>query len=134
MKQKSGQKLFVLQATPSRGKEDVIGCKLLKQFSEFQKEIEHSGFEVTQSGWHWPGQGKATFWLYLPAKPLSKERIVEGPPTKVPEKFIKQFKKKWKKAYLAKGRYWAKASVKIRDPADAVKMSAKQFKLRLLTI
>ena len=133
LKQKSGRKLFVLQATPLRGKEDVVGCKLLKQFSEFQKEIEHSGFKIMQSGWHWPGKGPATFWIYLPAKPLPKERVVEGAPAKVQEKFIKQFKKKWKKAYLAKGRYWAKESVKLRDPADAVKMSAKQFKLRLLT-
>ncbi len=133
LKQKSGQKLFVLQATPARGKEDIVGCRLLKLFDEFQKAIAHNNFKIMQSGWHWPGQGKATFWLYLPAKPLPKERVVEGPPAKIPEQFIKQFRKKWKRIYLKNGRYWAKAHVKIREPEAAVRTAAKQFKLRLLT-
>jgi tRNA nucleotidyltransferase (CCA-adding enzyme) len=134
LKQKPGQKLFVLQTTPTKGKEDVVGCKLLKTFEEFQKAIAHNNFRIMHSGWHWPGKGSATFWIYLPAKPLPKERIVEGPPAKVPEQFIKQFRKKWKRIYLKSGRYWAKARVKLREPAVAVRTAAKQFKLKTLNL
>ncbi len=133
LKPKAGQKLFILQAAPSRGKEDVVGCRLLKQFSEFQKEIEHHSFEITRSGWHWPGKGPATFWIYLPAKPLPKEKTIEGPPARVPEHFIGQFKRKWKNVYFSRHKYYARAPVKVRDSAIIVKRLARDYKFRLLT-
>ncbi len=124
--------LFVLQAKPAHGKTDVVGCKLLKLFETLKREIKNHDFLILNSNWYWPGEGKAVFWFYLPAKLLPKEKIIIGPPAKIQEKFIKQFKKKWKRVYLKGGRYYAKAKRETVAADMLIKKLAKQYKLLTL--
>ncbi len=132
LKQKKSQKLFILRANPTKGKEDIIGSRFAKRFLEFQKELERNDFKILKAGWHWPGEGKATFWVYLPARQLSKERVIEGPPKNVPEVFRKKFKRKWKKVFLRGSRYYARAERKYRESGKLVSKLAKAHKFRLL--
>ncbi len=130
LKQKKNQKLFVLQASPTRGKEDIIGSLFARRFEEFKKEIMRNDFRVLKSGWRWPGEGKATFWIYLPARQLPREKVVEGPPKNVPEVFRNKFKRKWKRIFLRGNRYFARCARKYREPEKLIRKLAKVYKFR----
>lgn len=133
LKQKKNQKLFVLQASPAEGKEDVIGSRFVKQFEMLKSGISKLDFEILDSGWHWAGEGPAVFWIYLPARPLPKEKVIAGPPAGMPNKFIAQFRKKWKRIFLKNKRYWVKIERKVVRPQDVIKIAASALKLKLLT-
>ncbi|MBI2040916.1 MAG: hypothetical protein HYT16_02320 [DPANN group archaeon] len=133
LKQKKGRALFVLQASRTKGKDDVVGSKFLKQFEQLKSGISKLDFKIISSGWHWSCEGNATFWVYLPAKPLSSKKIIEGPPINMPDVFIKQFKKKWKKVFIKNKRYIAKTKRKIILPREVIKIAASALKLKLLT-
>ncbi len=107
---KSGNMIF-MELSPLQGKEDVVGVKLLKSF-EFLKE-KLWPFEVRSSGWDWSRGRKAIFYFILAKKELPKLEIKAGPPVKMLE-HVKNFRQKYKDAYVENGRVMAK--VKAENP------------------
>lgn len=94
-------KLIFLEATPSKGKEDIIGGRLAKAFRFIKNQISFHEFKLKDYGWEWNRGNKAKFWYIIDRKDLSKIKKMIGPPIFL--KFhVKRFKKKYKKTFLEK--------------------------------
>ncbi len=74
-----GKQLAMMEALPQKGKEDVIGARLLKAYEHIKERIEKSGFNLSGSGWDWNKKGKALMW-YIAKKGEPEPDIREGPP------------------------------------------------------
>jgi len=60
-------------------------------------------------------------WIITDKKDISLNKDVAGPHNKVPEEFIRNFKKKYKTITLKKGRFFAKIKRKFTNPELFVK-------------
>lgn len=92
----------MLEANPLKGKNDVVGSKIVKVFEYIKKELED--FDVKKSGWEW--KDKATLWYVLNKKELPKEYEQQGPPIKMKEAIL-NFKKKHKKTIVKNNKIYA---------------------------
>lgn len=92
-KKYKNQNLIILEVDPLKGKEDVIGAKLLKCLNYISRRIELNDFKLIKYDWHW--NQKALFWfvIYKNKLPLYKEH--KGPPIEN-RAALENFKKKWK--------------------------------------
>jgi tRNA nucleotidyltransferase (CCA-adding enzyme) len=97
--------LFILKAVPLTGKEDVVGCKLLKTFEHIKNKIEKNKFTLILSEWEW--KEKAYFYFIIKKEILDKEKIVRGPPSKI-KIAVKEFKKKHKDTFVKDNYLFAK--------------------------
>ncbi|MBI2549728.1 CCA tRNA nucleotidyltransferase [Candidatus Woesearchaeota archaeon] len=82
IKQKAkGKKLVIVEAAPNKGKEDVVGAKLLKAHEHLLKELLENGFAVKDTGWEWDKSKKreAMFW-YITEKSEPEAEVRYGPP------------------------------------------------------
>ncbi len=89
-----------------KGKEDVVGSKLLAVFGHLKHKLKE--FRIIKADWdfdHDKGIGK--FWFAVEKKELDKYEIRSGPPVKL-KKYADDFKKKHKMAYMKDGRLFAK--------------------------
>ena len=74
--------MVVVEAAPNKGKEDVVGAKLLKAHEHLLKELLENGFAVKESGWEWDKIKKrenAMFW-YITEKSEPEAEVRYGPP------------------------------------------------------
>lgn len=110
--------LVFVTLTPRKGKEDVVGVKLLKVFRFLKKGLEK--FAIKKADWDWDGKGRATFYLVLKKRQLPDFEVRQGPPLELKE-FVKDFKKKNKDAYEEKGRIFARIKIKHPQLEDFVK-------------
>ena len=119
-KRSEGKKLILLEVKPSRGKEDVIGAKLLKCLKYLRKQLMLADFRVYDYNWKW--DKKALFWLILDEEELSEYKEHEGPKLKQ-KKHVEKFKQKNKKykIYKKRGRIFAKITRKYRTPEQLIK-------------
>ncbi|MBD3354727.1 CCA tRNA nucleotidyltransferase [Candidatus Woesearchaeota archaeon] len=113
-------KLIVLNIESLKGKEDVVGSKLLKAFEFIDKKLEKKGFKVYSSGWKWDKKKDAKFWFIIDKKKLSMYIEKEGPPKEM-KKHVKKFKKKYKRTSVKNGKLYAKVKRKYREPERLVK-------------
>jgi len=75
--------------------------------------------------------------FYFIIKEPSKYYIIAGPPLNIQKKYIKAFKKKWPKAFVKKGRLYAKAKrisnikelIKTLNKAQLKEMGIKEIAL-----
>jgi tRNA nucleotidyltransferase (CCA-adding enzyme) len=105
---------IVLEVSAKSGKQDVVGSKLLKVFEYVDKRLD----DFSPKGeWHW--DGKAWMWWKLKHVKLSEYEERIGPPVKI-EHAVKKFKKKYRKAFVKKGRMYAKVKRDERDVKDIV--------------
>lgn len=120
---KKKRELIILQAKPEKRKIDIAGARLLKKFELLKKELLKEGFKILESDWWWDEKTPALFWFYLDPKALLKTKIHWGPPVSVPERFIKDFKARWKKVKVrrAKGRYYVELKRRFTKPKDFLK-------------
>ena len=95
--------LVFIEALPLKGKEDVVGTRLLKVYQFLLKSLQP--FEVDKSGWEW--EKKAVFYFVLRTKQLPAEEIRMGPPLQLVE-FVADFKKKHKNWFVEEGRIKAR--------------------------
>lgn len=99
----------ILAARPLRGNPDVVGCKLLKGFEFISGRLDRFGLK--ESGWDWPGRGRALFWFILKKDRLPDTFVFAGPPIMI-EKHVKKFRKKYRKTHVKRGRIYAT----VKDP------------------
>ena len=94
--------VILLEASPLKGKEDVVGSKLLKLFDYVKDCISKEGWKIKENNWFW--DEKALFYYVVEKKELSKELIHYGPPQKFIEN-VNEFKRKWKNHKLLQDNY-----------------------------
>lgn len=112
--------LVFVTATPTEGKEDAVGAKLLKAFQFLQERLKP--FEVNHADWAWDKKTDTLFYFVLKKKELPEYEVRVGPPLKLKE-YVADFKKKYKNAFEEKGRIMATAKVdhpKLKDFVNAL--------------
>jgi len=114
LSREKGHKLF-LQIIPLKGKEDVVGVKLLKTFNHLNKRLEN--FEIRKSGWEWCQGENAEMYFVLSKNKLAEFEERQGPPLNMQEA-VKAFKNKNKNNFTKKDRIFAKVQVKYPQLAD----------------
>ncbi|MBU0457344.1 MAG: CCA tRNA nucleotidyltransferase [Nanoarchaeota archaeon] len=108
------QNIVFLQLDALKGKEDVVGSKLLKVFNHLERKLTQ--FDIKRSGWRWKEnkeENEAIMFFLLAKKELPKFELRAGPPLKMKE-FVKDFKKKNKDAFQENGKIYAK--IKNKNP------------------
>jgi len=115
--------LVKIEVEVKRGKEDVVGTKLLKAFEYLRSKFRD--FDLVKSGWEWNKKTKAEFWFVIKNKKLSATEVRTGPPKDI-ALGVKHFKKKHKKTYTSKGRIMAKVKRKYTTPKELVNFMKKQ--------
>lgn len=98
------QYLVYLDVTPTQGKKDVVGAKLLKTFNHLKKELKP--FTIQSSGWQWEGE-LAQFYFITKTNELAEFEIRAGPPTNLTQA-VANFKKKNKNTFTKEGKLYAK--------------------------
>jgi len=95
-KKAKNHKLILLEAASLKGKEDVVGCKLLKAYNHIAKQLEKADFKLLGKGWTWDKKQKALFGYILDKEPLEPYKKWIGPPLHEKE-HIAPFKKAHKR-------------------------------------
>ena len=128
--------LILMNIITKEGKNDVIGCKLVKAMEFISKKLQENNFNILEQGWQW--NKSALFYFIIKKEKLSSLIEREGPPLKTKE-HVKKFKKKYKKTFIKKGRIYAKEKRKFKTPEELVnslkndeylKEKIKSFKLK----
>jgi len=88
--------LFLFEAKTMSGKDDVVGCKLLKGFEHIKKELVKNEFKILSSDWEWNKLAK--FYFVVKKEVLPDKKIVKGPPIRIKEGVVR-FKKKHKDVF-----------------------------------
>lgn len=120
-----GKKLVLLEVKPLRGKEDVIGAKLVKALEYLKKQLMLEGFKVYDYNWKW--DKKAMFWFIIDKEDLPDYKEHQGPKLKQ-KKHVEKFKQKNKKynIYEKNGRIYAKIPRKYRKAESLIKKLVKE--------
>ncbi len=115
--------LFLMDIEPKKGKNDVVGCKLVKALEFIKKKLKGNDFNIIDSGWHW--NQKALFYFIIKKEKLSAQVEREGPPLKAKE-HVKNFKKKYKKTYTKANRIYAKIKREFKTPEELISSLKKE--------
>jgi tRNA nucleotidyltransferase (CCA-adding enzyme) len=133
MKQAKGNKLVLIKVKPSRGKEDIVGAKLIKAHNHIKQILVENSFEVIDDGWDWGKnhKGDALFWYFVDKK-VPKPDVRDGPPVSNKfhaDKFKKAHtKKKDRKVFEKKGRLYVTINRKYTKSEQLVKVIIKEDK------
>lgn len=139
LRKKAGNhKLVLLRIFPKRGKQDVVGSKLLKAYDHIRKHLVLNNFNVLESGWQWDKKDKCLFWYILENDSVSRYLKWIGPPVKNREhakRFVEKYKNAkvdGKKLVAIIKRKYTKANDMIKDilKSKYLKEKIKEAKLR----
>ncbi len=104
--------LFVIYASPLKGKRDVVGSKLLKVFEFIESNFKRNEFKIIEKGWQWSGKdfadekNDAMMWFIVPDEELSEKVKRMGPPVSAKE-FFEDFKAAHKDIVIENKRAYA---------------------------
>ena len=110
---------IIIEINLLKGKQDVVGAKLLKTFNFIKKELLKEGFKIQKHGWSWEKQKKAYFYFKI-LKDVDKIKIVKGPSINF-KQHVLNFKKKHKTTFIKNKQIYAKDKRKITKAKDYVK-------------
>jgi len=105
-------KLILIEVKPLKGKEDVIGSKLLKSFKFIKRKLKE--FEVIDAAWKWD-KVQVLFWYIVDKKTLPAIELHPGPPIYA-ERHVEAFKKKYSKVFVKNNGYYTQIKRKYRTP------------------
>jgi len=114
--------LFVLDVKALSGKEDIVGCKLIKALETIRKGIEKEDFKIIDYGWNWDKD--ALFYFIIKKEKMGKTKIHDGPPLRAKE-HVKIFRKKYKKTFVSGGVVKAEVRRKYTDVNELIKVLIK---------
>jgi len=109
-------------AKAPKGKEDVVGTKLLHVFEYLKRYLDE--FDIVASGWRWNKGAHAEYWYVVKTRTLPATMIRAGPPLELTHS-VKQFKKAHKKTFVRDHRLMAEIKRPWRTPEEAVAAAAK---------
>jgi tRNA nucleotidyltransferase (CCA-adding enzyme) len=111
---KAKANLVILKATSTKKKIDIVGAKLKKFFNFLLYKLKKENFSIIKTEIDFNEQNlEAIFYLIVKEPP--KTIFVQGPPIKIDKKYLEAFKKRWKKAFVKKGKLYAKAKRKFAN-------------------
>jgi tRNA nucleotidyltransferase (CCA-adding enzyme) len=105
-----------------KGKEDVIGTKILHTFEYLKRYL--ADFELVDSGWLWDKGTRAEYWYVLKKKTLPATMIREGPPLEL-KKAVQEFRKKHKKTFTKNNKVMAETKRENTTPEKALNSAIK---------
>jgi tRNA nucleotidyltransferase (CCA-adding enzyme) len=126
-KEAGKNKLILLEVTVQKGKEDVVGAKLLKAFQQIMNQLKFYDFNVKKAGWKWDKDTKAMFWYILDPRDLFEVMKWVGPPLREKER-VENFKNKHKKTFIEGGRVCTYMNRKYTKPEKLVDRLIKDDK------
>jgi tRNA nucleotidyltransferase (CCA-adding enzyme) len=132
MKKAKNKKLVLVNVTSLKGKEDIVGAKLLKSFNYMKKQLTLNDFKVYDTGWKWDKVKDALFYYIVDKELLSPSFIRMGPPLKN-KKHSTIFKKAHPKTYEEKGRLYARIKRPFRTPESLVQALSKENYIKAKT-
>jgi len=109
---------LIITAKPVKGKNDVVGSKLLKIYEFIKRELEENDFVLKDSGWSW--EKEAAFWFIPKDYVLSDTKIRIGPPVKSKHNAA-AFKAKYSNSYENKGRLYAVVKRQFKEADKFIK-------------
>jgi len=112
------KRAIIIKVSALKGKEDVIGSKLLKAFEKIRKQLKENGFEPKESGWSW--EKDCYYWLVFRSRKIPRTYIREGPPLKAKSN-VEDFKSKHKKTFIKGNRVYARAERKFTDAGKCLR-------------
>lgn len=116
LKKKAGEnKLIVLKVNALKGKQDVVGAKLLKAYTHILRGLKKHDFIIIEKDWEWDKPHKAMFWFIVDSEIMPKFKEHPGPPLTSKE-HVKIFEKTYKDTYVKNKRIFAKVQRKYRKP------------------
>jgi tRNA nucleotidyltransferase (CCA-adding enzyme) len=124
-----GRPLVMISATPTEGKTDVIGAKLLSAFTSIRKQLEMNGFDIVDADWAWDKKNDALYWYMLKKMDIETKFKREGPPLNQKNR-VEEFKKKHKKTFVEDGRV---STYITREYTNALKSAANAIKQQITT-
>jgi len=116
--------LIILRAKPLRGKEDVIGAKVMKCFEHIERHLRRNEFCILECGWEFDPEESLLYYIIRKEK-LSDKIIIKGPPIRV-RKNARMFRSKHKEVFEKKGRLYAKEKRKYNTPKELLKDLIKE--------
>jgi tRNA nucleotidyltransferase (CCA-adding enzyme) len=120
-------RLILMDIVSKKGKDDVVGCKLVKVLEFINKRLKNNEFNVLDYGWRW--DEKVLFYFIIKKEKLSEHIKREGPPLKAKE-HVKNFKKKYKRTFVKGNRIYAKVKREFKIPEKLVKSLRKEKYLK----
>ena len=111
---------LVLKVKPVKGREDVVGCKLLQVFDFIKSRLDDEGFVVKDCDWEWDKEVDALFWFKTKNKSLPEIAEHKGPPLSMKDE-VKAFKAKYPKTFTKDKYIWAKIKRKHLTPEALIK-------------
>ncbi len=122
-------KLVRVFAQSLPGSEDVSGTKLLKAFEFLKQKLTAAEFKLARAGWGWNKRDLGIFWFVTKQKQLPEMELRQGPPASKTS-FAADFKKKYKKVFVSKGKLFAKVARKHRTPESLLAVLLKDGYLK----
>ncbi|MBU0535529.1 MAG: hypothetical protein KKE20_01085, partial [Nanoarchaeota archaeon] len=135
IKKAGDAKTILLDVESGKGKEDVVGAKLLKTLQFIEKQLKMNCFNVKSTGWKWDKKKKAVFWIAVDKEDLSRKAIWEGPPVKATSHY-ERFKSVHKKTFEKDGKIYAEVDRKFVNAERFIKhlMKDEYIKERVKSI
>jgi tRNA nucleotidyltransferase (CCA-adding enzyme) len=96
---------ILLQIKPLKGKDDIIGSKILKVFDYIIDKSNDYGFEIVDKGWDYGIKRNSNIWIVFKGD-ISRHFEAKGPDAKN-KMHGERFRDKHKKVFLRKGRLYA---------------------------
>ena len=109
--------IILIEATPLKGKKDIIGSKLMKAFEHIRNQLTANEFKLIDSGWKW--DKKAILYFITDPEPLSDVMEREGPPLSNKDR-VKSFKDKHKRTFTRNRRIFAKVERPYTDAKSLI--------------
>ncbi len=121
--QYKGKQVLLVQPKTPRGKQDVVGCKVLAKHETAVRLLKEHEFPLIAADWRF-GTPKSLAWYVLTETTLPKDAIQRGPPGTMPEA-VQAFRKRHKQAYEANGRWYARIRRKYTKAQQILKTAYK---------
>ncbi|MCK4521897.1 MAG: CCA tRNA nucleotidyltransferase [Nanoarchaeota archaeon] len=107
IKKNKSREVVVAEVKPLKGKEDVVGAKMLKALEMINAKAIKEGFKILDKGLEWDKENNAYLYIIADKKHLGNFKILEGPPLKI-RLHACAFKKQHKTTFIKKGKLFAK--------------------------
>jgi len=101
------KKVICFKVNLAKGKEDIIGAKLVRALEYLKMKAQKEGFDIINTAWSWDRKLDAKIFFVLEKDNLPTIEILQGPPIKAIE-HVARFKKTHKQTYIKSGKLFAK--------------------------
>jgi len=112
------KKVIAVKIKLVEDKPDIVGSKVIKIHDFIARKLEP--FSIVKKGWNFDGRKTACVWFEYKNETISEEEIVGGPPLKL-DKFVGEFKKKYKKTFNKGNKIYGYKKREFRNIKDALR-------------